>query len=136
MIEAIRAGKFKRKDGTSADGSVTGRGYLVPWERCLFVRRWFVPWHLFSGFAWVDATDEEAGARAEEIVYSALELGHIGSLEPLRDLARQYAGEDFAVTLASSFSIEIKLDRLASQTGNLFVQTAERGHKHGMARSD
>jgi hypothetical protein len=122
--------------GRSADGSLTGRGHLVP-KAEPWIWKCDVSANEVGGIDWEQLTDREMKRAYEPIVAGLLMHGAIRlqgvEPRPIRiDMAKtkdeQYAGIDCWFVLHwSRIPIELKGERVVSRY--LFVQRAEQGHK-------
>lgn len=112
--------------GKSREGSVTGRGYLIPKSASFLIRRKLASSRV-NVVEWAKVSNREAGLRGEEIVFTALKEGafeQIGTIV-VRTQARdaQLNGWDME---SANGRIEVKTECV--YTPNLFVQTWESGH--------
>lgn len=133
MLKLIEAKDFPRVDARSANGAITGRGYLIP-IHCGIVGVVHPPITIIRATDWNSVTDAQAGILAEEAWAVAVELGYVPRPwlpEYFTTTAEQYEGKDFSISPARKFTVEVKCDRPLKQTGNLFVQIAE--YKHDKA---
>jgi len=149
MLEYIEAEWLEPIAARSIDGTVTGSGYVI--SSCLpFIRpqqlekRYFWPTYergvipLDDGAhvkRWLRMSQGEAGREAERIGLIMLQHGRINL--PIRivektDLAGEYASMDCTISIREVWKVEIKGDIKSAETGNLYVQTGERGHRHAL----
>jgi hypothetical protein len=122
----IENNDLKPHDAKSRDGSVTGRGYLIPKSALFVIRRKLAPWRI-EGVDWANASNREAGLLGEDIVLMALREGafqQIGTIV-IKTQAHnaQLNGWDME---SANGRIEVKTECVVSR--NLFVQTWESGH--------
>jgi hypothetical protein len=122
---------------------VSARGYVVPIRENLIYNGGIIrpldfsyPW--FKQFDFADAaSDHDAGVLAESVVRAAADAGLLTlpvALEFAESVGDQFSGFDFRAELFKTPTlIEVKADVAGGiwGTGNLFVQTHERGHRHG-----
>lgn len=123
--------------GKSKDGSATGAGYLVS-QNEFFVQYAGIPSNYLAGFNWRQATDRECGFRGEFVVDVLVEhrivTVPILRLRNLRSQADQYESKDFKGSYFGDVYFETKTER--AETGNLFVQSREGGHKVHLSKVD
>lgn len=127
-----------RRQAKSANGKVTGEGYLVPIAGTPWIAEWELPARIWpTSFDWTKATDRAAGMAAEGLIKYCLSLHEfpVGRrVEWVIGLREQFGGKDAIVSPPVQLKIEVKCDRPAERTGNLFIQTAEKHHQTSGAR--
>jgi hypothetical protein len=130
MREYIRLSNPPVVIGKSKDRTPTGAGYLVSQDE-FFVSYAGIPSSYFHRFDWRAATDRECGFRGEFVVDVLVEHRIVTipafRLRSLRTKADQYESKDFKGSYFGDLYFETKTER--AETGNLFVQTREGGHK-------
>ena len=124
-------------NGKSKDGTITGKGYLIP-KNAFFIERRDCPPQAFPRIDWNMLSDRKLSAWGELIVRSLITKGflHFPSLLVRAERTRdgQFAGYDAVCTWHGQFKYEVKTDR--TDTPNIFVQTAELNHRPTLAPSD
>ena len=125
--------KIKTIGGRSKDeaNTVTGQGYLVP-QDLGFIQETRVPDRMLDHFPWETGTDREVGMRwGEQIVEWMLATGcwrpAVWRVREIRGRQQQMDLGDLSLEFVSP-NVEIKTE-MKSGTGNLYVQTAELGHR-------
>lgn len=121
--------------GRSKDGSETARGYLVPFaDPCVrLISAEILP----PKWNWGDLTDREAGKMAERSVEWMITAGYLnGCYSYIRNQGTTIVEKaKYDLTLFPlGIKVEIKCDRKAAMTGNLFVQSHEEGHRPQLTR--
>lgn len=134
----IERKKVPIKLGTSADGTPTGNGYLIP-KTAYFVKREEVPVKYIDHADWRDMTDRQLGFNGEPIVGVLFEHRIIvippSRASLLRSKEAQFNATDFGVRWTHPFTFETKTER-RSDTANLYVQTHEGGHRVNQLRDE
>lgn len=120
-------------NGKSKDGTVTGNGVLVK-KNEPFIRRVNMPTAIAEYFDWGNGTDRQAGLlwgeQAMDWLLSTAQLQiPFFTASRLQGRRQQIHLGDFGVQfhMPEVILAEVKTERVQSQ--NLFVQTAEGGHK-------
>lgn len=132
MRQYIELMKLKPVLGFSKDPSKTasGGGFLVP-KSAFFISKAILPPQYCSDHDWRNSTDRENGQWGEAIIRSLLDHGlillHRQVSTSIRTPEEQYAGIDGTVAWNKKVRFEGKTETI--QSGNLFVQTHESGHK-------
>ena len=109
------------KDGHSKDGSITGKGYVVEIGQP-FIRTTPVAENYFAGFDYTQ--DRELGLRGAELIARILRAdGRTVRMIETREAQLQECYD----ALVDGHRVEFKTE--AKDTGNLFVQIQEGGHK-------
>lgn len=140
MREHITRNKPIVSIGKSKDGTETGRGYLIP-KSLPFVIAVNTPDQMVNCFDWSNSTDREAGLLwGEQVIDWMSNTGLLRipwfSANRLTKKNEQYDLGDFGVQfyMPRVELIEVKTEKLQS-SGNLFVQTHERGHRVNQIRT-
>lgn len=137
MLEFIAVKALHIKKGHSKDSSITGAGYLVP-KVAFPIQSATVPDHYVGGFDWRGASNREAGLYGELIVGTLIEHGIVRipmrRVSLSRSARAQFDGYDGLAHCFADAKWEAKVETFHS--GNLFVQTHERGHKPNLVLSD
>lgn len=128
------AGKLgPMRPAKSANGKTTGEGYIVQIVGAPWIAEWTVPGRAWpASFNWGAATDREAGMAGERLVRYCLSLYEFPvsrRSEWVLSQREQFGGKDVIVSAPAALKLEIKCDRPAGRTGNLFIQTAEKHHQ-------
>lgn len=127
--------------GSSKDGVKTGAGYLVP-KTAPFVQRAAVPAPMIAHFKWEEGTDREVGLLWGETVMDWMAnagLLRIPFFSATRLTAKQdqYSLGDFGIQFSMPRVQLVEVKTEMKESGNLFVQTHERGHRvHQVKRND
>lgn len=127
-IDYVAFVKLKQRDGRSRNGSVTGRGYVVPKKTSFILRRGLAAWRV-EGIDWKNASNREVGFfRGQEIVLKAMREGvFFSEVGTIVVMAGSYEAEMGGWDLESARGrIEVKTECIVSS--NLFIQTWESGH--------
>lgn len=138
LLEWIEEAKPKTVTGKSKDGSITGKGYLVP-KSLPFISHIKVPRDIVDYFDWANGTDREKGLKwGEKAIRWCLSRKiltlPIWSASPIRDKDEQYASVDYQLRLRPSPMFEVKTETVESS--NLYVQTHELNHKVHITESN
>lgn len=125
-------------DGRSGDGTVTGRGHLVP-KDVPFIIHTQVPPRMLAEFPWSRGSDSDRGQWGEEVVWWMLLVGKVRppvwAVRRITDYRQQCELGDFELSFLSQPIFEIKTEGAEhAQSLNLFVQTEEGGHKIHLVR--
>ena len=139
MREFILLERIPLIDAESLDGSITGRGYLVPKAS---------PYRLIESapvsdyfkndrFTWQEKTQRECGRRAQLIVELMLTHGTVKfpsyRIDREDNVAEQMKGYDGHIRYFADSKYETKYESYKNSP-NLFVQRGENGHKPTLGR--
>ncbi len=123
-----------RKEARSLDGSVTGAGYLVPCSQPFIREIRFDAKYIPKD--WEKLSHGERGREAEELGALLVEHGILNfpfrKVECVESKDEQISGIDSKIHFCPTATVQWKADIPIARTGNLFVQVAERGHKHNL----
>lgn len=137
MLEFLRLAKKPLTIGKSKDGTPTGAGYLVSQDE-YFVSYAGVPSNYLGSFRWREMTDRECGFAGEHLVDVLVEHRVVTipafRLRNLRAKAEQYESKDFKGSYFGDLYFETKTER--AESGNLFVQAKEGGHRVHLSTAD
>lgn len=126
-VEVFRrqASLYQLIDARSKDKTTTGRGHLVPMPNPIieFISDNLIP----PEPEWVSLTDREAGMEAEDMVRWMIIHGRAAKITETIIAGEKSYNYDL-ILWPSQQKAEIKCDRKAAETGNLFIQTHEAGH--------
>jgi hypothetical protein len=139
--EYVRLNKIPVTLARSKDGTPTGAGYLIR-QDTYFISSAKVPSRYIDHVNdWSKLTDRELGLRGEAVLGALIEhriiFFPLVRADSARDEASQYNSVDLMARYMPSlpdFKIELKTECLES--GNLFVQIKERGHRTNLARDE
>lgn len=131
LLEWIKEKRPKVVDGKSRDGSITGKGYLIP-KSLPFISHIPVPREIIDYFDWDSGTDREKGLKwgeraIEWCITRKVLTFPIWSASRIREKSTQYASVDFQLPLRPNPTFEVKTETVES--ANLYVQTHELDHK-------
>jgi len=124
--------------GRSKDGTVTGQGILAP-RNLPFVIQKATPKDIVDHFDWANGTDREVGLLWGEkairwmLTRNSLAIPYF-TVRPLRKKSEQFTLGDYAIQfrMPEVLVAEVKTEKVKS--GNLYVQTYEKGHKVHQAK--
>ena len=133
MLEWIEEENPTTCIGKSKDGTKTGQGFLAP-RNLPFVIKRDTPKEIVDHFEWSEGTDRETGLIWGEkairwmITRNVLSIPYF-TVKPLRKKSEQFTLGDFAIQfrMPEVLIAEVKTEKVKS--GNLYVQTHEKGHK-------